>query len=135
MGGNERAGTLPPEAMLERLPEELAEAVRPLLAEPPLSREGLAGLVEDLESTYRDPGDVPRSADLDTGLSLVDECRDLLRRLDAEDTPARRRVVQAALRYLAAETDLDDDMESVTGFDDDEQVLAAARRYLDRGVG
>lgn len=118
--------------MLASLPEEVARGARPFMDEPLLPLDRLRALLADLEGAWVEPADVPRAADLETALALVDECRDLLRDLEADDAPGRRRVVQVALRYMAADADADDDLGSATGFDDDELVIAAARCYLER---
>ena len=68
--------------------------------------------------------------DMDTAKQVVNLCRRLLKALPEEPTEKQHRLTQLAIAYLVLEEDIEDDNESMVGFDDDMQVAIAVTREL-----
>lgn len=70
--------------------------------------------------------------DLTTARALDARCRVMLSRLE-DLAPWKQRLVQVAVLYFVLEDDAESDSDSIVGFDDDEEVVAAVERALEGG--
>ena len=64
--------------------------------------------------------------------ALADVSLQLLQTIGPNTTEETRRVIQGAVRYFVLEDDIDGDLDSVLGFDDDAEVMNAALDHLGR---
>ncbi|MCH9686985.1 MAG: hypothetical protein K0V04_36455 [Deltaproteobacteria bacterium] len=114
---------IPPEA--QALFDELHDAP----AKP------LADLRAELaEYTAKIAAKEPRNEMLDAsvGKGLSQACSAMLDMVEAGADEATRRLVQAAVRYFVVEDDVEPDLDSLWGLDDDAAVCNAIARHLGR---
>lgn len=62
--------------------------------------------------------------------ALADVSMKLLQTIGEATSETQRRLIQAAVRYFVLEDDIDGDLDSVLGFDDDAEVMNAVLAHL-----
>jgi uncharacterized membrane protein YkvA (DUF1232 family) len=111
---------------LRAVPAEARDTVNELLRQPRLGIDALRRQVREHTADYLEAA---RERDLDTRLAQQIErrCIALLESIRSKGVPAwQRRIVQAAVEYYVFPEDGDGDFDSVSGLDDDAEVINAA---------
>ena len=73
------------------------------------------------------------NVDHTVAIALADVSLKLLQTITPKTPETSRRLIQAAVRYFVLEDDIDGDMDSVLGFDDDAEVMNAVTIHLGHG--
>jgi hypothetical protein len=89
-------------------------------------------LADELETYARGLRDHANAEffDSDTAKQVVNLCRRMLKAMPEEPSEKEHRLTQLAISYLVLEEDIEDDNESMVGFDDDMQVAVAVATEL-----
>lgn len=107
---------------LKDLPREARGVWPQLKVEPPQSAEQLAAIVNKHLDQARTAAATSGFVDLTLGEKIGAGCLDLIQRCAGSDAD-HWATVQAAVLYFALSEDGDDDLTSMTGFDDDAEVF------------
>ncbi len=112
------------------IPKEAADLWQQLLAQELVDWGTLRRQVQQYRDRIEEKAKEREFLDLPTATAITDV---LLRLLDSADetTPDDdRQLIQAAVSYFITEHDAEGDFESITGFDDDAEVVNAVLRQL-----
>ncbi|MGH7500353.1 MAG: hypothetical protein ACREL7_01215 [Longimicrobiales bacterium] len=111
------------EDLVSSFPSHLRASIEGLLSRPVSTREQLLGELDAY--TRRIDDSARRRPDLDVNLAeaILQACRRLLREHWSELSEDQRRLVQVTCDYYVDPEDEAGDLESVSGFDDDAEVL------------
>jgi uncharacterized membrane protein YkvA (DUF1232 family) len=115
-------------AFMSEIEPDAGVVIETYIEEPRTDRAELSFAVEEYVEHIR--GSAAReTVNVERAEEVAEGCRALLAG-PWDDDSGEWRVAQAAVRYFLEEEDADYDMESLTGFDDDAAVVAAAVRVL-----
>lgn len=128
------SGALEERTLLAGLLSDTRAVVSRLMQEPLAPLEDLRGQLDrwadGLHATgWRSPTDAGSKADVALAMTLERAARALLDRVEGE-APATRHLAQVAIRYLVLDDDVEDDLGSIFGFDDDVDVFNAIAERL-----
>lgn len=115
--------------MFEQFDPEVRRIAEQLYSEDPVSRHVLADELNTYAMSLREKRDA-EFFDMDTAKDVVLLCRRMLAALPDDATEEQHRLTQLAISYLVLEEDIEDDNESMIGFDDDMQVAVAVAERL-----
>lgn len=116
---------------IEGIPAEARRLWGELQEEPLKDADALRADVLDYAKVIRERASEREFCDTSTAGKLVEVALDLLD-LMAAMSHEERRWCQAAIRYFVIEQDGEEDFSSVTGFDDDAEVMNAVLRRIGR---
>jgi hypothetical protein len=112
------------QARLAELPSELLEILEELLEQP---LQDLEGLIEEVVSYRVEVGEMfgvnSDFADEELAAMLAARTVELLERVAGEYSEHDHQLAQAAARYLISDDDVNDDLGSPIGFDDDKEIF------------
>ena len=120
------------ELVLEGIPPEAERIFSELLSEPPRTVEILSQEIAVFRESVHVRAQNNPFVQETFAISLCDQALELVRALDEHPGELHHRVVQAAVRYLLLAEDADEDFNSITGFDDDAEVLDAVTAFIER---
>lgn len=110
------------------LPPETVPAYTAYLEAPVTSRPQLRRMLDTYLRQLRDASGENEFLDTDLARRLADGLLSMLEQADDD----RLAHVQAAVRYFVETEDVEHDLQSMLGFDDDAQVFNAVCRHLGR---
>ncbi len=112
------------QARLAELPSELLEVLEEMLEQP---LDDLEGLIEKVVSYRVEVGEMfgvnAEFADEELAAMLAARTVELLERVATDYDEEGHRLAQAAANYLVSSDDVDDDLSSPIGFDDDKEIF------------
>ncbi len=118
------------ELSLSGIPKEALDLWQHLLAEDLVPVDQLRAEVAEYEKHIAEQARSREFLDTSTAGQLAKVSLKLLGTVTADTSPDDRLLIQAAIRYFVLEEDAEGDLESVTGFDDDVEVMNAVLRHL-----
>ena len=121
---------MPHAPLLPLFPPETRPLVARILAEPQRSLPALAREVTDYRATVVAASRVSEFVDVRLAGRIADACELLLGALADAPTERQLRLAHVAVRYFVLEDDVEGDLTSVVGFDDDAEVVNVVLREL-----
>lgn len=113
-----------------QLPFEYQEYLAPLEREELTSIAALKVEVQDYLKELDDAISSFEFLDITTAKNVGSTCLELLDHVGPNPSKKNHRVLQMAIRYFILDEDAEGDVSSIIGFDDDAEVVRAAKSFI-----
>ena len=120
----------PAQLQIPGIPTNAAELWARLLTEELVDVADLRREVTAYQEFIADQSKHREFVDRSTAETIAGVLLRLLKTVGPKTSGEHRRAIQAAVRYFVIKNDAEGDLESVTGFDDDVEVMNAVLRHL-----